>query len=208
MGRQAAFGKQTRQRVAMEAARIMAEEGVVDFHAAKRKAAQRLGVTLRQDMPANQEIEDQLRAYQSLFQAGRHDSALNKFRNTALEAMRFLKNYEPRLVGSVLDGTAGEHAVVQLHLFVEMLEGINLFLMEKGIPFETGMVSVKYASGERSNYPRLTFLAGDVPIELVIFPLEGLRQAPCSTVSGRPMVRATVKTVEELVAAGSGVEQA
>lgn len=201
MGRQAAFGKQTRQRVAMEAARVMAEEGISDFHDAKKKAAQRLGVTARQDMPANQEIEFELRAYQSLFQGVNHEQVLEKLRNTALEAMRFLKQFEPRLVGPVLEGTAGTHASVQLHLFADTPEQVNLYLMEKGIPFDSAMQSVKYPNGERCNYPKMTFVAGETSMELTVFPPEGLRQAPCSPVTGRPMARSGMTAVEQLLSA-------
>ena len=46
-----------RQAVAEEAARIMREQGVDDFLLAKRKAAERLGVTDASILPRNTEIE-------------------------------------------------------------------------------------------------------------------------------------------------------
>jgi len=33
--------------------------------------------------------------------------------------MRYLREFEPRLVGAVLSGTATEHSEVQLHLFAD-----------------------------------------------------------------------------------------
>ena len=36
--------EETRLRISREAARLMAEEGVLDFHAAKRKAVERLNL--------------------------------------------------------------------------------------------------------------------------------------------------------------------
>ena len=198
MARHSAWGRQTRQRVAMEAARIMAEESVRDFGAAKRKAAERLGITARQDMPSNQEIEDELRVYQSLFHAEDQGAQLNRLRSTAIEAMRFLQRFDPRLVGNVLEGTASAHSPVQLHLFASTPEEIDLFLMEHHIPFESDTKQLKYSGTDRRNYPRITFLADDVPIELVIFPLEGLRQAPLSPVTGRPMQRANLRAVTDL----------
>jgi hypothetical protein len=61
-----------RARVAEEAARIMREQGVRDFLLAKRKAADRLGVTDRHALPANQEIADALAAQQRLFGGAAH----------------------------------------------------------------------------------------------------------------------------------------
>jgi len=43
------------------------------------------------------------------------------------------------------------------------------------------------------------FLAGDVTVELTVFPQSGLREAPLSPVDGRPMERAIVATVRKLL---------
>ena len=104
-----------RMLLAQECARIMAEEGIQDFRTAKRKAAFRLAVTDKGVMPDNAEIERALLDYQRLFHADRQAIRLRGLRETALEAMRFLARFRPRLVGSVLSGTAGPHAHIHLH---------------------------------------------------------------------------------------------
>ena len=53
--------------LAQEAARVMAEHGIRDFLAAKRKAAERLGVVDNSVLPKNTEIEAALAQYQRLF---------------------------------------------------------------------------------------------------------------------------------------------
>src|SRR3546814_19953739 len=55
-------------RPAHEAARLIAEGGIRDFHQAKLKAAERLGILDDASLPRNREIEDALREYQRLFQ--------------------------------------------------------------------------------------------------------------------------------------------
>ena len=95
-----------RQAVAEEAARIMREQGVDDFLLAKRKAAERLGVTDASILPRNTEIEAALVAHQRLFAADRHEADLAAMRRSALEAMRLMSDFQPRLVGPVLTGTA------------------------------------------------------------------------------------------------------
>jgi hypothetical protein len=46
----------------------------------------------------------------------------------------------------------------------------------------------------------LRFLAGDTRIELVVFVQDGPHQPPLSPVDGRPMQRASVNRVRELLA--------
>ncbi len=102
----------------------MAEHGIQDFRAAKRKAADRLGISDAGALPSNTEIEAALAAYQRLFAADTHERTLKAQRRTALRAMRWLPGLRPRLVGPVLTGTATEHADIQLHLFVDNPEAV------------------------------------------------------------------------------------
>ena len=78
-----------RRAVAQEAARIMAEHGIQDFRAAKRKAAERFGVTEEGALPSNAEIEESLVAYQRLFGGDAHNATLQAQRRAALRAMRW-----------------------------------------------------------------------------------------------------------------------
>jgi len=67
-----------RRALAQEAARIMAEHGVQDFLLAKRKAAERLGVTdVSAVLPKNREIEVALAEYQRLFGGESHAETLS-----------------------------------------------------------------------------------------------------------------------------------
>ena len=94
----------------------MLEGGQRDYQAAKRKAANRLGVDDRGEMPNNVEIEAAVSDYQRLFRADTQPRYSAELRQAALSAMRFLDAFEPRLVGSVLHGTVDEHSVVELQL--------------------------------------------------------------------------------------------
>ena len=73
-------------------------------------------------LPRNTEIEDALAEYQRLFDAGGHEQTLQEQRRAALHAMHWLSQFEPRLVGPVLTGTATAHADIQLHLFADRAE--------------------------------------------------------------------------------------
>ena len=68
--------RERRHRLAHEAARLMAEGGIRDFHQAKLKAASRLGIRDDASLPRNREIEEALREYQRLFLGSEQDDAL------------------------------------------------------------------------------------------------------------------------------------
>src|SRR5262245_39407788 len=91
-----------RARIAAAAARIMAEDGVDDFALAKRKAARVLGAAETEALPANDEIEAELRAYLALYQADEHPQRIAELRRVALDAMRTLERFRPYLTGPVL----------------------------------------------------------------------------------------------------------
>ena len=193
---------QMRLRIAQEAARIMAEEGVHDFLSAKRKAAARLGAADTRHLPRNTEIEQALIDYQRLFHPGAHAHRLERLRTAALESMRFFDRFDPRLVGSVLNGTANEHSDLNLHLFADTPEDVVLFLMQKHIPFQTSERRLRLTNESSEMYPVYRFMAGDTPIDLTVFPCAGLRQAPLSAVDGKPMRRANITALMELMETG------
>ncbi|MDH5230175.1 MAG: hypothetical protein OEZ58_10785 [Gammaproteobacteria bacterium] len=199
MSRSSDWGKETRSRLALEAARIMGEEGLRDFQMAKRKAAARLGVGQNHTLPSNQEIEAELRRYHGLFHAEALAERLQRLREEAREAMMFFHPFNPRLVGSVLDGTVSEHSNINLHVFVDTPEEFILFLMSHSIPYEQGERRFRFEKNSRVPYPVIHFIAGDTAIDVVVFGENGIRQAPRSKVDGKPMKRASLAQLDRLL---------
>jgi hypothetical protein len=193
-------GDHLRRALAQEAARIMAEHGIRDFLVAKRKAAERFGVSDGAALlPKNSEIESALAEYQRLFGGESHLSALLAQRRAALSAMRYLDEFSPRLVGAVLSGTATQHSDVQLHLFAERAESVSLKLLDQGIPHEVTERRLRFNSDQVRAFPGVRFEMDEQPIEAVVFPTDGIRQAPVSPVDGRPMRRANAFEVAALL---------
>jgi len=178
----------------------MAEHGIRDFLVAKRKAAERFGVTDGAVLPKNIEIERALVEYQRLFGGEAHTETLQAQRAAALHAMQQLSGFGPRLVGSVLSGTATEHSEVQLHLFAERPEAVTIWMMDQGIRHEVTTRRVKMNAERVLEYPGVRFEVDDQPIEATVFPTDGIRQAPVSPVDGKPMRRADVEDLEALLA--------
>lgn len=178
----------------------MSEHGIRDFHHAKRKAAERLGVLDEQALPRNHEIEQALREHQRLFQADSQPQLLRARREAAVDAMRFLQRFEPRLVGAVLDGTADSHSAVCLHVFSDDPEAIGIYLREHGVPVETQTRRLRMSREEQAEFPVLLFAADKLPFDLTVMPLDALRQAPFNRMDEKPMRRASLASVEIMLA--------
>ncbi len=176
----------------------MLEHGIRDYRAAKQKAAIRLGVADRGCLPRNDEIEAARLEYQQLFNPRQRSQQLLRLRTIALQAMQLLENFQPRLVGPVLSGSAGRYDPVTLHLFCDTAEDVALLLLDNRVPFQPQEHRLCMNGTERT-LPGYRFLAEECEIELVVFPANGDRQAPPSPVDGKPMHRAPVQQVERLL---------
>ena len=189
-----------RRRVAHEAARLMSESGIRDFHLAKRKAAERLGADDATQLPNNAEIDKALREYQRVFQSLEQPQTLRRLREEARDAMRFFKKFDPRLVGAVLEGTADAHSAVCLHLFCDAPEQVMILLDENGIDYEEHDRRLKFAHDEIREFPSLILAHDDLIIDITLLPPEAIRQAPLDRVDDKPMRRASLGAVDELLA--------
>jgi hypothetical protein len=146
-----------RTELAVTAARLIAEEGC-EYAQAKRRAVQEiLGEGARRStMPDNSEVEHELRRYLKLFGGQEHRVLLTTLRSVAADTMQTLSEFDPHLIGAVLNGTATEHSDIHLQLFVDSAKDVELRLMTLGIEFD---VADGDADGERpAALERLNFV--------------------------------------------------
>lgn len=197
----AAPGQQMRQRIAHLAARLMAEDGLQDFSHAKRKAARQLGAEDSRYLPNNQEIEQELRLYQGLFQKDEHEERLLFLRQLAADVMRQLEPFNPRLVGSVLSGTATRHSDVNLEVFPPSLKDVELFLLNRKMAYRAGEKQVRWGKDVRT-VPVMTLLELPAEVEIVVYGDDDLRQLPKLALDGKSVLRAKISQVEALLAEG------
>lgn len=191
-------GRERQQRIAFEAARLLAQGAAADFHQAKAKAAARLGWQ-DEALPGNAEVEQQLREYQRLFLAGEQPQALRTRRTAAVDAMRFLARFQPRLVGSVLEGTADARSPIALQLFADSPDEVAFFLLDNRIPADAQSQRLRLDRERDGDFPCWRFSADGLAFELVVLPTALLRQAPLSPVDGRPMQRASLAALQALL---------
>ena len=197
--------RQIRLEVAAEAARIISTEGQHNYHVAKKKAAERIGVSERLALPSNIEVKEALHRYQALYGGEDHARNLEILRQAAIEAMQKLERFNPRLVGSVLDGTANKHSRISLHVFAESTESVILFFLENGQTISEEQRQIRWHNGNHRTVPLIVFELAGVSVELTIFEPVHLRQAPPSPIDGKPQQRATLTETECLLADNSAV---
>lgn len=184
---------QHRSSIASAAARLIAEDGITDFSAAKRKAARNLGLPETTAMPDNAEVEEELRIYQRLFQGSEQNERLQRLRRHAADLMNLLAPYTPYLTGSVLDGTAGRYADIDLQLFADSAKEVEIFLLNHQMAYEHRTPRTDRAE---------TVLAldlGDAVANLVVYPLREER-VTLRTRDGRVRERIRLPALQALLA--------
>lgn len=188
-----------RARIAAAAARLIAEGAIDDYAAAKRKAARSLGATDTHAMPGNDEVEAELRVYQSLYQADEQPARIATMRATALEVMEALAAFRPHLTGPVLAGTAARFADIDLQAAPEDPKAMEVHLINLGIDY----------SAETNRHPSrglvaLRFDWNGIPVRLVVLSPQEERNLPRAGSGGRGAERAGIDVVRGLVATGAG----
>jgi hypothetical protein len=188
-----------RERVAEEAARMMIEHGIRDFATAKRKAAERLRVNERGALPSNALVEERVAARQRIFEPAGHTERLTTMRRTALRVMDELEDFEPRLVGPVLAGTATINAVIELHVFCDQVELVAATLTDRRYDYRSVERRYRFARSDSVRVPGFKLIADQHEVLIEVFPEDGIRQAPLSPVDQRPMRRASRAVVSKLL---------
>src|SRR5215471_2958863 len=127
--------QRNRSQIAQTTARLIAEHGLTDWNLAKRKACRELGLPDREGLPDNEEVEQALRDYNSLFQADEQPVRLRQQRQEALGWMERLLQWRPVLIGAVAAGWATAHSEVCLELEAEDAKSVELALINAGVGY-------------------------------------------------------------------------
>ncbi len=176
------------------AARLIAEDGM-EYGLAKRKAVRQLGLPEGFPLPGNAEVEDAVRDYQAVYQEEEHGERLAFLRSASIELMQVLAPFAPYLTGSVLEGTAGRHARIDLLLYPDSAKEVEIFLLDRDIPFHHGK--------PRNDRVEAVLMIDDeeMPANLIVLPPREERVVLKGR-DGRSRSRARVEAVEALCASG------
>lgn len=182
---------QLRSEIAMQAARLIAEEGCEYSNAKRRAAKQVLGNQKINGnvLPDNQQIEQEVREYHALFYADTQPQRLRELRLIAIEVMEKLSQFNPYLIGAAMNGTAGEHSDIYLHLYTENAKDLAIFLLNLGIDFEVSEHGNR--RGEASE--TLSFMFKREAVHLMVHDFDDLKHTDRNE-------RADLNAVKQLLA--------
>jgi len=141
---------------------------------AKRKACRELGLPDHEALPGNDEIEQALRDYNSLFRGTTQPATLRAQRSDALQWMERLSRWDPVLTGAVAAGWATEHSEVRLELEAEDPKAVELALINADVAY----AQVPEAPRSEAQAPQLRIDAQATVVRLVILSPQQRRNRP------------------------------
>lgn len=184
----------TRQHIALQAAKLIADHGINDFDLAKKKAAKMLGVSILQQgvLPTHQEIQSQIELHQRIFPSEKLAEHILTLRQKALRTMQILKDFKPYLSGMVLEGTATLHTPISLHVIANTCEEVMIHFINLRIPYDASQQRLTLNSKKVETFPMFRIYLADTPVEITVLPEDSLKYTPRSP-------RATMEEVGALL---------
>jgi predicted HD phosphohydrolase len=188
-----------RRQIAWEAARLMYSRQESEYYTAKMKAARRIcqGWVKPADLPSNVEIRDQIEMLARLFEGAARTDNLLAMRLAALAMMRRLAPFRPRLIGSVLTGHIRQGSDIDLHVFSDTAEAVTHLLDQDGIVYTLERKQVR-KHGEERIFTHL-HLVDTFAFELTIYPVDQANYVFKSSITGKPIERASIAELEEFL---------
>ena len=196
-----------RDLIACEAARLMYEDGVREYRDAKRKAAKRFGpekaLSLGSHLPTNAEIHEEFARLLATREEDLLPERLLRLRLAALRYLELFAGFSPYLVGSVLSGAVTSQSDIDIHLFADSVEEVENLLEGHGIGFETEIVPIR-KGGKITDYTHIYLEDAGVVIECSVYPVEEKNNRTISSITGKPMLRASLKQLKTIIAQSLG----
>jgi predicted nucleotidyltransferase len=189
-----------RQAIALEAARLMYERIESEYFTAKRKAAKRLcrRSPKPEDLPSNAEIREQIQLFARIHEGDKRTQHLRDMRLEALRLMRLLRQFRPRLIGSVMTGHVRKGSDIDIHVFSDSPALISDLLEQAGCQHDLERKQV-VKHGEARVFTHI-HVFDRFNFELTIYPEDKAHYVFKSSITGKAIERASIRELEELLA--------
>lgn len=190
-----------RRQIAFEAARLMYQRQESEYYRAKLRAAKKIhrGWVKPKDLPSNAEIRDQIQQFARLHEGEKRGDNLRDMRLEALRMMRLLRAFRPRLIGSTLTGHVRRGSDIDIHLFSDSVEAIEAVLEHEGMHFTVERKRIR-KHGEERIFTHI-HVPERFPFELTVYAANLAHFVSKSSVTGKPIERASIAELEQLLAA-------
>ena len=195
--------QRVREEIAIAAARMIAEDGL-DYATAKRKAARQVVGETRIEgtwLPDNDQIEDEIREYQTLFQGESQPVVLRRLREVALDWMKRLEAFNPYVTGAVLNGTAGAHSDIHLQIFCDNPKDVAIWFLNANVQYDVSETRHFAARGYVETLSFMVKASRDeepVGIHVALYDTDDLRGAVRADARGR-LARVNAQALQALI---------
>lgn len=188
-----------RRQIAWEAARLMYQRQESEYYCAKLKAARRIcrGWVKPADLPSNAEIRDEIQRLAWLIEGDRRTANLCDMRLEALRMMHILRNFRPRLIGSVMTGHIRHGSDIDLHVFSDSIEAVTGALDAHGMVYDVLRKRVQ-KHGEERIYTHV-HVQERFAFELTVYAANLAHYVFKSSVTGKAIERASIAELEQLL---------
>jgi predicted nucleotidyltransferase len=169
-----------RNRIAQEAALLLYTSQEKEYKQAKKRAAETLGARI---LPSNREVAEELDLIAEEREGAQRKERLLRMRKEAKETMESLKDFSPRLVGSVWRGTARQGSDIDIISFSQ--DNLQVLMQLQKHNFEVARSErhsvTKEGEKESSFHIHIIFPSGD-EAEVVVRSISCLgKQERCET---------------------------
>jgi hypothetical protein len=138
------------EEIAAAAARLVVESGL-EYGAAKHKAARALsrrGGSARVELPSNEHVEDEVRAYIDLFLSDTQPGELAALREVARSWMQRMAEFRPHLGGAVWRGTATRESAVHIDLYCDDSKAAEIALLNMGVDHDIHVLDAGHSAAK------------------------------------------------------------
>ena len=168
------------------AARLVVEEGL-EYGPAKRRAIKQLGLPPRTRLPDNDEIEDAVWEYISVFCQDTQPAELMALRQLAVVWMERMAEFSPYLGGSVWHGVATRLSDIYIQLFCDDCKSAEISLIDHQVKYVPRTVTGFHGESVEalSVHSFCPGLREEVGVHLLIYDRDDVRGALRLDAKGR-----------------------
>lgn len=180
----------------MEAARFLADGSESEYLQAKERALMALGLSGQTRLPSNRKIKELIGQFTNA-ELGETEMKrrIREMREIALELMTLLEEHDPFLIGSTLSGKIRASSDIDLHAYSDDYEEVKMILVECGYD----EVEEELVENRKGEFVHLRWHERGYPVEITIYPWSWRDLVLNSSVTGKPMKRADIRAVRNLL---------
>ena len=185
----------SRKRIALEAARLLADGVETEYLHAKQRALSSLGLSSQARLPSNRKINDCVGMItRAELGSEEVDRRLGEMRQIAEEIMSVIEDFDPFLIGSVLSGKIRRTSDIDLHAYCDDVDQLCAYLEDFG--YEE--IEVEHVENRKGHFVHIKWCERGYPVELTVYPWSWRAIVLNSSVTCKPMKRVDVYGLRRL----------